>query len=91
MTFATSLPLTAATLTPPPSQALADRRGGTFDYPGMVLTARCNLRWLHGLPEDGVPLVAAHKSLRTDEILPVIALGANLNGSVRQGLIRLGA
>ena len=91
MTVATSFPLTAATFTPPPSQALVDRRGGTFDYPGMVLTARCNLRWLHGLPEDGVPLVAAHKSLRTDEILPVIALGADLNGTVRKRMIRIGA
>lgn len=53
--------------------------------------ARCDLRWLYGLPEDGIQLVADHKSLRTNEILPVIALGANLNGSVRQGLIRIGA
>ena len=91
MTFAPSLPLTAATFTPPPSQALVDRRGRTFDYLGMVLMARCNLRCVYGLPEDGIPLAAALKSLRTDEILPVIAEGANFFGSVRKRMIRLGA
>ena len=90
MTVATSLPLTAATFTPPPSQALADRRGGTFDYPGMVLMARRNLRCLYGPPEDGALVVAAHKSLWTDEILAVIAVGANLNESVRKPMIRIG-
>ena len=57
----------------------------------MVLAARCNLRCVYGLPEDGVPLVAAHKLLRTNEILPVIAEGANFFGSVRKRMIRLGA
>lgn len=91
MTVATSLPLTAATFTPPPSQALVGRRERTFDYLGMVLMERRNLRCLYDLPEDGVQLVADHKLLRTDEILPVIALGANLNGSVRKRMIRIGA
>ena len=91
MIFATSPPLTAAMFTPPPSQALINRHGRTFDYPGMVIPARCNLLCLYGLPEDGVRLVAAHKLLRTNEILPVIAEGANFFGSVRKRMIRLGA
>ncbi|MCH7851480.1 MAG: hypothetical protein IIC41_01700 [Candidatus Marinimicrobia bacterium] len=52
--------------------------------------ARCNLRCLYGPPEDGAPVVAAHKSLWTDEILAVIAVGANLNESVRKPMIRIG-
>ena len=51
----------------------------------------CNLRCVYGLPEDGIQLAVDHKSLRTDEILPVIALVANLNRSVRKRMIRIGA
>ena len=91
MTFATSPLWTAARFTPPPSQAPVGRRERTFGYLGMVLMVRCNLRCVYGLPEDGLPVAVDHKSLRTDEILPVIALGANLNRSVRKRMIRIDA
>ncbi len=78
MTVVARLPSMVATSIPPPSEALVDRHGRTFDYLRIALTERCNLRCVYCLPEAGIPLAAADKLLRMDEILRVIAVSAYL-------------
>jgi cyclic pyranopterin phosphate synthase len=72
------LPWTTPSSISPPSEALVDRHGRTFDYLRIALTERCNLRCVYCLPEAGIPLAAAEKLLRMDEILRVIAVSAGL-------------